>query len=215
MEKRRLVLLAAACVLQLAVLAGVCSSALRTRRDALRAGRIITLECAAYDPYHPFKGRYVRLSFPAGTVEADSLDVATGAAFAEDEAGSAGNVLYCCMECGADGLWRVTGLRRDAFAQPVPGEGGAVCVRARARYWPGELQGQVLLRFPFDEYYLQENYARYVDTLRAEEFNGLRPRLSLYVDRKGRCVQQGLSVESDGQRIPIETYCRRALASGL
>jgi len=212
MEKRKTcVLLAAACALQLFVAAGVCTSALRIRRDAVRAGRVIVLECTAYDPYHPFKGRYIRLDFPAATVEAAALDSRSTDEFPEVRGTEMGSPLYCCMECGADGLWHITGVRRNAFPQPGRGEGGAVCVKAKARLRLRLASGGVAVNFPFAEYYLQENFARHVDSLRADEFNALRPQLSVYVDRRGNCVQQGLTVAYGGSRISIEDYCKTAL----
>ena len=55
---------------------------------------------------------------------------------------------------------------------------------------------------------MQENYAQYMDTIQWEDFNALKPILSLYVDKKGQCIQKGLTVLNGTDRISIEEYCR-------
>lgn len=60
--KNRLIVFIAATVVELIVLAGIVSYCYRVKASAIKHGNIIVLECTAYDPYNPFKGRYVKLN---------------------------------------------------------------------------------------------------------------------------------------------------------
>jgi len=49
-------------IFQMAVLISIVTYSQRIKSSALKDGSIVVLDCEAYDPYHPFKGRYVKLS---------------------------------------------------------------------------------------------------------------------------------------------------------
>jgi len=137
-----------AVVLQLSVIAAMFIRADAIKNDAVKNNSIIRLSCTAYDPFDPFKGRYVRLSINRKELEA------AGERFGLD--------LSSLAETSCD-------------------------------------------------YYMQENYAREVDKINWQDFNGLNPVLELYVDKKGRAIQKALLVSSGSQEIPIEEYIRGRL----
>lgn len=56
-----ILLISAVFLFQLAVLISVVTFSQRIKADALKNGNIVVLPCHVYDPYHPFKGRYVQL----------------------------------------------------------------------------------------------------------------------------------------------------------
>ncbi len=46
---------------QIFVLVSLVTFSQRIKSQAIKDGNIVTLSCHVYDPYHPFKGRYVQL----------------------------------------------------------------------------------------------------------------------------------------------------------
>lgn len=214
-DKRKLVLIASAVVLQLFVTISLLCYSARVKRHALKTGSVISLSCRAYDPFSPFKGRYVRLNFDQSSPQAESLDGES----ADCLDGRRGKKVYCRMAEGGDGLWTVAGIRctLPGDRQKDGTKDDGVYIEARCRGYSydfsdaGKKVRGVQLDYAFAEYYMQENYARYVDRIRWDDFNALEPVLSLYVGKNGRCVQKGLTVLDSGERIPIEEYCRRRL----
>ena len=59
-----------AVVLQLSVIAAMFIKAEAIKNEAVKNNSIIRLSCTAYDPFDPFKGRYVRLSINRDELEA-------------------------------------------------------------------------------------------------------------------------------------------------
>ena len=59
-----------AVVLQLSVIAAMFIKAEAIKNEAVKNNSIIRLSCSAYDPFDPFKGRYVRLSINRDELEA-------------------------------------------------------------------------------------------------------------------------------------------------
>ncbi|MBO7136394.1 MAG: hypothetical protein J6V73_07195 [Spirochaetaceae bacterium] len=63
-------ILALVLVLQISVIAAMFVRAAAIRNEAVQNNSIIRLSCTAYDPFDPFKGRYVRLSINRDELEA-------------------------------------------------------------------------------------------------------------------------------------------------
>lgn len=213
-DKTRLALTAAAIALQIVVALSLLFYTTRVRSHALKTGSVISLACRAYDPFSPFKGRYVRLTFEQSEVQGEVLDDESREYLVKL---SKGKKVYCRMQEGEDGIWTVTGIRQNR-PQGNAGSGqDSVYIEAELRWYDydyseGEKAVQsVRLDYSFDEYYMQENYARLVDRIQWSDFNALEPVLSLYVGEDGRCVQKSLTVLDAGERIAIEEYCRRRL----
>lgn len=57
-------------------------------------------------------------------------------------------------------------------------------------------------------YYLQEEYALIIDSMKREDFNSLEPVLELYVGKKGAVIQKELYVHYKGAELPIEQYIK-------
>ncbi|MBQ7167213.1 MAG: GDYXXLXY domain-containing protein [Treponema sp.] len=197
-DRTRIALIAAAIAVQLFVTLSLLFYTGRVRSHALKSGSIVSLACKAYDPFSPFKGRYVRLTFEQADIAREQLDDESREHLAETR----GKKVYCRMQEGVDGIWTVSGIRRT---HP---QDGNVYIEVKNRWYSDT---KVSLGYAFSEYYMQENYARLVDRIQWNDFNALEPVLSLYVGKDGRCVQKGLSVLDEGERIPIEEYCRRRL----
>ena len=197
-DRTRIALIAAAIAVQLFVTLSLLFYTGRVRSHALKSGSIVSLACKAYDPFSPFKGRYVRLTFEQADIAREQLDDESREHLAETR----GKKVFCRMQEGVDGIWTVSGIRRT---HP---QDGNVYIEVKNRWYSDT---KVSLSYAFSEYYMQENYARLVDRIQWNDFNALEPVLSLYVGKDGRCVQKGLSVLDEGERIPIEEYCRRRL----
>ena len=61
---------------------------------------------------------------------------------------------------------------------------------------------------------MQEDFAAFIDSLSAKDFNDLKPVIELYVAKNGACLQKSLTVlktPASSERIAIEEYCRQKL----
>ncbi len=130
MKKHNVIAFAGTLFLQVSALTYFANYSLTIQNDP--AVKVVSLPCTAYDPYNPFKGRYVRL-----TITEDN----------------------------------------PYINEPV-------------------------------EYYMQENFADKVDAMSSLKFSELKPELEIYVNEKGKYVQKGMTVMSEGRRIPIEEYLK-------
>ena len=204
-HKGRWIILAAAIALQLAAALSLLCYSARVRHYALAHGRIVSLACRAYDPFSPFKGRYVKLTIAESQLQGENLDRDS----LDNLSGRRKKTIYCRMEEGADGLWKVAGIRRE-----IPQDAGDdIYIEADCSFWGGDKDGfYVRAAYAFDEYYMQENFARYADSIRWDDFNALEPVLSVYVAKNGTCIQQGLTVQDGAERIAFEEYCRREVS---
>ena len=207
-KKIGLASLALAIFVQLVTAVSLLTYSYRTKVYAEKNGRIINLACKAYDPYSPFKGRYIRLSFEEESISSKNLDKESFQNHTKH-----GERYYFRMEEGADSLWTVRGIRKELpreDSEQASGKSKGIYIKGKTypyMLYPSATDS-ISASFPFSEYYMQENYAQYMDTIQWEDFNALKPILSLYVDKKGQCIQKGLTVLNGTDRISIEEYCR-------
>jgi uncharacterized membrane-anchored protein len=131
----RTVLLALLCLAQLAVPTWLIARQELTLQD----GEQFKFACEPVDPVDVFRGRYVALGFGQR-----SVDLPSGISF------SPGERVYVKIEHGEDGFARLSDPSNEA-----PGEG--LFLRARVSHPTGN--GQIVLRLPFDRYYLEEEAA--------------------------------------------------------
>ena len=212
-DKKRLALLVAVISLQLITAFSLLCYTARVKSHAQKNGFVIRLSCQAYDPFSPLKGRYVRLTIAESRNDSLFLDEES----TESMSSCRGGKIYCIMKEGSDGLWHT-----DSFRSSMPSgsntkessDGIYVEVKRPLFYSNKDGSYSVSVTYSFTEYYMQEDYARYVDTIRWDDFNALEPVLSLYVGKDGRCVQKDLTVMYEGRRIPIEEYCNIAISAG-
>ena len=163
-------------------------------------GRIVYLECRAYDPYDPFKGRYIQLSFNEELIEIEktSLDNSSDKDFFER---NRYNDVYCILEKGD----KYHNIKDVTFTKP---DEGVLYIKSRIQYF-NLYNLSILLQFNFHKYYIQENFAIQVDKLTNFQFNELKPYLVLSIDKNGNAVQKGLKVENqDKKDVDIEEYLK-------
>lgn len=61
MNKKKLILLPAIIILQIAVISAMFIKPAAIKRYAVKNNTIFRIRCSAYDPFHPLKGRYAQL----------------------------------------------------------------------------------------------------------------------------------------------------------
>ncbi len=153
----------------------------------LTAGVLMKFRMAPVDPYDPFRGRYVTLSFEDNTVADTTPRLKSGES------------VYVRCEVGEDGY------ARPAEASRKPFETGPYF---QGRVWRGDRE-KVHVDFPFDRYYMKEQEAK--DAERVQRVAAARwtadgrrqaPRLEGYAEVRvgaGRANVVGLYYE--GHRI--------------
>ena len=179
----------AAIALQIGAVAFILLCTQSIKKDAYENGRIILMECTARDPYNPFKGRYAKLTLVEENPHPSFTDV---------EGVKYKGKVYCTLRKDVDGIFRIS-----AISSTMP-EDGRVFIQASLNYSYKNESGETAceLDFNFDEYYMQENHALHLDSLQTEDFNALNPRLELYVDKNGRCIQKELYLAG----LPLADY---------
>ena len=64
------------------------------------------------------------------------------------------------------------------------------------------------IRKTANAYYLQEEYALIIDSMKQNDFNTLEPVLELYVGKNGSVIQKELYVHYNGAELPVEQYIK-------
>lgn len=141
-------LIAVVILFQLVVVASMFMKAWRIKHYAVKNNTIVRISCTAYDPFNPFKGRYVRLTLSQNDLESEG------------------------KKLGID----LQKLSKNC-----------------------------------SDYYMQENYANFIDKISSKNLNDLNPVLEVYVDKKGGAIQKALLVQENNKEIPIEEYIRLVL----
>lgn len=193
--KKAFPFLIAAIILQLGTIAFILMRSSSIKNEAEKANRIASFKCEMRDPSHPFKGRYVRLNLTESLKDFDELDIQSREV---NDIKRSTPIVFCLLKMDSDGSYRITGLRAE---EP---DDSNLFVRARMLY----NFDSVSLEFPFTEYYMQENYAREVDSL-GSAFYQLDPRIEVYIDRHGNCIQKALYVNG---KQTIEDYIKSLLS---
>jgi len=156
------------------------------REIVLREGTPYKLECGPVDPYDVFRGRYVALAFADEAFEnwtGPSLDY--------------GAPVYVRLAEGDDGFARIADV---TTARP----GGDDYLEVTVNY-ADTANKRLLVRFPFDRYYMDEFQAPAAE---AAYFRERREETEVYVVvrvRGGAGVIEGLYIGDT----PIETYVRQ------
>lgn len=141
-------ILALVVLFQILVVVSMFARARAIKNEAEKNGRIIRISCTAYDPFDPFKGRYVRLTL------------------SQDDLKSEGERL---------------GLDLQKLSKNC------------------------------SDYYMQEDFADFIDKNGSVNFDELKPLLEVYVDKKGRAIQKALFVHENEEEIPIEKFIESKL----
>jgi len=105
--------------------------------------REFRFRCEGFDPYDPFRGRYIRVRPIQGIAPADS-----------NEQYQYGQTLYAVLAVDKDGFATVTRL-----TDKLPAKEPFVKVRVQIQYDSASGRNRYVFDFPFDRYYLNENIA--------------------------------------------------------
>lgn len=175
-------------IAQLAAPAGL----ILEREWILRNGEAFRFRLQPVDPYDPFRGRYVALSFKAADVSPKDV-----AGRIED-----GQKLYAALSTDQDGFAIVSGL---SATPPVSGP----YLTTWAMWWG---LGSLRLRFPFDRYYMEESAAPEAERLyRQATRDGQDHKDAFAIVRilSGKGVVEDVYIENR----PIREYVREKAGS--
>lgn len=187
------------CILQLYIISSQVYKAV-TKRN------ILELKCRLYDPYDPLKGRYLALYYEIDTQdvrkfwglrnEMDIKDIGIDKSIIDK---FIGKDVYCIFS-RYDYI-----LDEISFKKPSDDQ---LFLTAKFSYFYGyeKWDGRFRLEFPFNKYYIQENFAPKAEKLLAnmnqEKFKELNPTVVLLVDKNGEARIDRLEVKG----ISIEKY---------
>ncbi len=170
------------------------------RERTLRQGTSLLFETAPVDPYDPFRGRYVALSF---SIDWQTHDRSILQDAIELSHRYPGDKMYALFEADAEGLARLVALRKS----PPTDTKNYLQVEVREVY-----DGSLRVRLPFDRYYMNEAMAPeaerlYLEALRrtqrGEDAEGTPTRSHAEIRvRKGQGVLVGLYLDG----VPIEQW---------
>ena len=168
------------------------------KKSSVENNRIYTFECDFSDPFDFMKGHYLSLNIKQAQVKTSELDEET---FAQLDLNKTRRIVYLVVEPDQNGIWNVKGIRKEK-----PSESCNFIKAKIKRTSYGDSQDKtVYLDFLFNDYYMQENLALYVDSL--DNLDEKKPVLKLYSDKNGNCIQQGLYVlNDDNEYIRIEDF---------
>ncbi|MBO4532337.1 MAG: GDYXXLXY domain-containing protein [Treponema sp.] len=208
----RTIIFAAALAFQLCIFIFYLAIPALIKADAQKNNRIYAFECEPLDPYNFMKGRYLSLSITQSRITVGELDSQTFIDFDRDPQSYSVQLpekkdLYLLLSQSQSGVWKVTGIRSK---KPQSGD----FIRAKLRYKihikASSPDTRLLFDFPFDEYYMQENFAKYVDSM--PDFFDRSPRLQIYASSTGRVIQKGLYVLDDNNTyIAIEDFVKQKI----
>lgn len=193
-----------AIVFQLGVFVFISVFSVSTKKSAEKNGAILKLECNSYDPVHPLKGHYLDLNLAEGTVQVENLDQKTLEDFPSKSRRWSKRNCYVLFKEGEDGLHRVYGLRKNPPAEDV------LFVKAKvllSKYNELKEMKSVSLEYNFNQYYLQQDYGEFIDSLSFKELQEASQVLEVYLSRKGYALQKDLTAIKDGNRVSIEEFC--------
>ena len=162
---------------QTAVLAGMVIDRVRL----LSTGREITLPIIPVDPRDLFRGEYVRLAYPVGTMPISQLE---GPRPRENAA------FYVGLEKKPDGTWQTVKMSRDMPAETSPDR---IVLKARASYWPARDDGasRVGVRYGIESYFVPEGQGKKLEDLAREK----KLAALVAVDALGNAAIKGLIVD--------------------
>lgn len=118
----------------------------------LNKGEIVRLKCELYDPYDPIKGRYLSLSF-----DIERQQIGNFPSF-ENEISDIENEeiknkrIYCSLSPSNNEILNIS------FKKPK--EGLFLKAKIRSKY-----RDQIIIDFPFNNYFIQENFAKIAENI--------------------------------------------------
>lgn len=159
-------------ILQLAVPAKM----ILDKENILSLGVPYKFRTAPIDPYDPFRGKYITLSFDANQFEVPN-----------DSLWHAGDVVYVHLGKDKDGFAKI----KDITRQP-PADGNIDYVKAMIRYAYDE---RVTIDYTFNHFYMEESKAEDAEnTYRSLQFDTAQVVYALVNVRKGEAVLKDVKV---------------------
>ncbi len=184
--------------LQIIIFAFILSKNIMLKNSAEKNNRIYSFNCTLYDPYHVLKGRYVQLNIMQNSVNYECLD--SQSINAESAYKLLKNeTVYLLINPDNGGIWNVCGIRKS---KPNSGD----FIKAKFNYSTDE---SCTFDFSINEYYMQENFAEYVDKTGFRDISSMK--IEVYCDKNGNLLQKQLYVQNDSAYIPIESYIKKKL----
>lgn len=128
--------------------------------QALQKGELVKFRTGIYDPYDPFRGRYVQLRFELSSVdksEVEEIGLSEERRYRYRE-----SMAYVLLETDPDGFAKV-----KSVSTSKPEEG--IYVQTPVRYFSG---GTLYIDWPFDRYFMNEKSAPEAERLYIEANRG-------------------------------------------
>lgn len=148
----------------------------------LSSGREITLPIIPVDPRDLFRGEYVRLGYPIGTLPMSLLE---GPPPRRD------SPFYVTLQKEADGTWKPVKIARGLTRETSPER---IVLKARALYgWRDgtSRNSTVLARYGIESYFVPEGEGKRLEDLAREK----RMAALVAVDRSGNAAIKGLIID--------------------
>jgi len=179
---------------QLSILITMIGNAKKVVKEAEAEDRIVYLECRPYDPYDPFKGRYIRLSFAVDSVKISDMETLKDVSRDIIEKNKFKDV-YCILKKKEN--FHI--IKDVVLSKP---KNDVLFMKAGIDYFYS-YNDDLRLKFGFDQYYLQEEFALEVDKMSNLEFQDLSPYIVIALDKNGNAVIKSMKVKND---VDIEDY---------
>lgn len=184
---------------QILVFVIVLSKNVILKNNAIENNRIYSFDCSLYDPYNVLKGRYVRL-----VINQENASIKDFDAQSKNEENVTkllkNEKVYLLIKPDADGLWKVYGVRKN---KPKSGD----FIKARVNYCYSETAN---FDFSISEYYMQENFAEYVDNFGFRNISSMK--IEVYCDKNGNLLQKQLYVNDNASYLPIEDFIKSKIS---
>jgi len=198
LKKRTIgIIFAIVCLLQIAIPLAIVFSAEQLTRDADINNRFIRLLCVPRDPIDFLRGRFIDLRFDIEQVSLENLPSGkslelTGTKNLNDKD------VYVLLKREGD---------LNVIEDVVPGmpPNSALFLRAKASLWN---DGILSLKYDFNRYYIQENFAIAADNLlRADWKDTLSLVLTVAADSTGNALQKKLELNG----VLMEDYIKKEI----
>lgn len=109
------------------------------KQDTLKTGEIYKFKTAPVDPYDPFRGKYITLSYKQNSIKV-----------ADEHNWSKGDPIYVTVEKDSAGFARLTSVAK------APPAGNSGYIKANVDYTITNDSTKILIDYPFKRFYMNE-----------------------------------------------------------
>ncbi|HOV14889.1 MAG TPA: GDYXXLXY domain-containing protein [Spirochaetota bacterium] len=166
----------------------------------VKDGQRLSYKCSLYDPYDPIKGRYLRLSFSSST-----LNLYLFSEYIYDQSSDfdkyKNNEVYVVYNTGKD-------TQNPYLITTNKPNNDNIFIKAKINYI-NEENKTIVLEYPFDRYYIQEDFAIEAENLLRDSANNIdyNPTLVVNIDDEGNSRITNLLIKNT----PIEEYISKKI----